>query len=59
MTGGVPVAFSHKPGGTLTGQRTNTGSVIVTNFTEDSTIEDAVAWSTTCLVTGAITSITQ
>jgi predicted secreted protein len=59
ITGGAPVAVVHKPGGTLTGQRTNSFNAIVTNYTEDSPVGGVVTFSASLLVTGAVTPTTQ
>lgn len=59
ITGGVPVAVVHKPGGTLTGQRTNSFNAIVTNYTESSPVGGIVSFKASLLVTGAVTSVTQ
>jgi hypothetical protein len=59
ITGGVAVAVSHKPGGTLTGQRTNTFNAIVTNYTESSPVGGVITFKASLLVTGTVTSITQ
>lgn len=59
ITGGVPVAVVHKPGGTLTGQRTNSFNAIVTNYSESSPVGDKVTFSASLLVTGAVTPTTQ
>jgi hypothetical protein len=56
IAGGAAVTFAHFPGGSVSGQRTNTGSCIVTNFTESSAVGDKVAFSFEAQVTGTVTS---
>jgi hypothetical protein len=53
MNAGVPVTLLHYPGGNASGQRLNTMSVIVTNYSEVSPVGDKVTFSVECLVTGA------
>ena len=53
---GTAVTFAHFPGGSVSGQRTNTGSCIVTNFTESSAVGDRVTFSFEAQVTGTVTS---
>lgn len=59
ITGGVPVAVVHKPGGTLSGQRTNSFNAIVTSYAESSPVGDKVTFKSSLLVTGAVTPTTQ
>lgn len=59
ISGGVPVAVVHKPGGTLSGQRTNSFNAIVTNYSESSPVGDIVSFKASLLVTGAVTPTTQ
>jgi hypothetical protein len=59
LTGLVPVAVIAKPGGTATGQRTNTASGLVTSYVVDDSLESAVMFSAEILITGAITPTTQ
>jgi hypothetical protein len=59
ITGGVAVAVVHKPGGTLTGQRTNSFNAIVTAYSESSPVGGRVGFKAGLLVTGAITPTTQ
>jgi len=59
ISGGVPVAVVHKPGGTLSGQRTNSFNAIVTNYTETSSVGDVVKFKASLLATGAVTPTTQ
>lgn len=59
ITGGVPVAVVHKPGGTLTGQRTNSFNALVTSYAESSPVGGIVTFKAGLLVTGAVTSVTQ
>lgn len=56
---GVPVPVVHKPGGTASGQRTNSFNALITNYTEGSPVGDKVTFSASVLVTGAITPTTQ
>lgn len=53
---GTAVTFAHFPGGSVAGQRTNTGSCIVTNFTESSAVGDRVTFSFEAQVTGTVVS---
>lgn len=59
VAGAVPVAVVHKPGGTLTGQRTNSFNAIVTSYDEASPVGGTITFKCDLLVTGAVTSITQ
>jgi hypothetical protein len=59
ITGGVAVAVVHKPGGTLTGQRTNSFNAIVTSYSESSPVGGKVTFKSSLLVTGAVTPTTQ
>jgi hypothetical protein len=59
ITGGVPVTLVYKPGGTASGQRTNTASAIVTSFQESSPVGDKVEWKCDLEITGAVTPTTQ
>jgi hypothetical protein len=59
ITGGVSVACVFKPGGTLSGERTNTVNVTVINFTETSKVKDKVTWKADLLANGAVTPTTQ
>ena len=59
ITGGVAVAVVHKPGGTLTGQRTNSFNAIVTSYAESSPVGGRVGFKAGLLVTGAVTPTTQ
>lgn len=56
ITGGTAVAVIHKPGGTATGQRSNTFNAIVTSFAESSPVGGIVKFKAGLLVTGAVTS---
>jgi len=56
IAGGAAVPFAHFPGGSVAGQRTNTGSCIVTNFTESSAVGDRVTFAFEAMVTGTVTS---
>lgn len=53
------VAVVDKPGGTASGQRTNSFNAIVSNYTETSAVDDKITWSATLTVTGAVTPTTQ
>lgn len=59
ITGGVPVAVVAKPGGTATGQRTNTFNAIVTGYSESSPVGGIITFTAGLLVTGAVTPTTQ
>lgn len=59
ITGAVPVAVVHKPGGTLSGQRTNSFNAIVTNYSESSPVGGIVKFKASLLATGAVTPTTQ
>lgn len=56
---GAAVAVVHKPGGTASGQRTNSFNALVTSYRESSSIGDKVAFSASLLVTGAVTPTNQ
>ena len=49
----------HKPGGTASGQRTNSFNAIVTNYSESSPVGGIVTFKASLLATGAVTSVTQ
>ena len=53
------VAVVDKPGGTATGQRTNSFNAIVSGYNETSAVDDKVTWSAELTVTGAVTPVTQ
>lgn len=55
ISAGTAVTWVHYPGGTASGQRSNTFSGIVTNFTESSDVGDDVKFSCEVLMTGAVT----
>lgn len=59
ILGLVPVAVVFKPGGTATGQRTNSFSALITSYSESSTPDDKVVWSADYQITGAVTPTTQ
>lgn len=59
FTGLAPVAVVHKPGGTASGQRTNSFSALMTAYDESSTLDGAITFSAEMVVTGAITPTTQ
>lgn len=56
ITGGTAVAVVHKPGGTASGQRSNTFNAIVTSYTESAPVGDKVTFSGEMLITGAVTT---
>lgn len=58
LTGAVPVTCIYYPGGNVAGQRSHTFSGIVTNYSETSTVSDKVTFSSSILVTGAVTTAT-
>lgn len=53
------VAVVDKPGGTASGQRTNTFNAIVSGYTESSSVEDKITFGFELTVTGAVTPTTQ
>jgi predicted secreted protein len=59
ITGAAAVPIVHKPGGTLSGQRTNSFNAIVTGYSESSPVGDKVTFSCDLLVTGAVSPTTQ
>lgn len=59
ITGAAAVAVVHKPGGTASGQRTNSFNAIVTSYSESSPVGGRVSFSASMLVTGAVTPTTQ
>lgn len=58
LLGGAAVTAIFEPGGNTTGQRRHTASVLVTSYSESSSISDAIKFSAELLVTGAVTSVT-
>lgn len=56
ITNGTAVAVVHKPGGTASGQRSNTFNAIVTSFAESSPVGGNVKFKAGLLVTGAVSS---
>ncbi len=58
FTGGVAVTCIYYPGGNSSGQRSHTFSGIVTNYSETSSVSDKVTFSSSILVTGAVTTAT-
>ena len=59
ITGQAPVAVVAKPGGTASGQRTNSFNALVSGYTENSSVDDKTTWSCELTVTGAVTPTTQ
>ena len=59
IAGGVAVAVVHKPGGTASGQRTNSFNAIVTSYGETSPVGGKVSFKASLLVDGAITPTNQ
>jgi hypothetical protein len=55
----VPIAVVHKPGGTLSGQRTNSFNALITNYAESSPVGGIITFKADLLATGTITSSTQ
>lgn len=53
------VAVVDKPGGTASGQRTNSFNAIVSGYTESSSVDDKVTFGFELTVTGAVTPVTQ
>ncbi len=56
ISGAAAVAVVDKPGGTASGQRSNTFNAILTNYTESASVDDKVTFSAELLVTGAVSS---
>lgn len=56
---GAPVAVVHKPGGTASGQRTNSFNALISGYSESSPVGDKVTFSADVTVTGAVTPTTQ
>lgn len=59
IAGGVAVAVVHKPGGTQTGQRTNSFNAIVTSYAESSPVGGIITFKAGLLSSGTVTSTTQ
>lgn len=59
IAAGVAVPIVHKPGGTLTGQRTNSFNAIITSYSESSPVGGIITFKASMLSTGAVTSVTQ
>jgi hypothetical protein len=55
----VPIAVVHKPGGTLSGQRTNSFNALITSYAETSPVGGVITFKADLLPTGTITSVTQ
>jgi len=53
------IAVVDKPGGTASGQRTNSFNAIISGYNETSVVDDKVTWSAELTVTGAVTPVTQ
>lgn len=53
------IAVVDKPGGTASGQRTNSFNAIISGYNETSVVDDKVTWSAELTVTGAVTFTTQ
>jgi len=53
------VAVVDKPGGTASGQRTNSFNAIISGYNETSVVDDKVTWSAELTVTGAVSPVTQ
>lgn len=58
ITGGTAWSWKHFPGGSATGQRQNSFSGLVTNYSESSPVADIVTFSAEVMVTGTVTSTT-
>ena len=58
VTGGTAWSFKHFPGGSASGQRQNSFSGFVTNYSESSPVADKVTWSAEVLASGTVTSST-
>ncbi len=59
IAGGVAVAVVHKPGGTLTGQRTNSFNAIVTSYAESSPVGGVITFKAGLVASGTVTTVTQ
>ena len=59
IAAGIAVPVVHKPGGTLSGQRTNSFSALVTSYAESSPVGGIVSFKCGLLTTGAVTTVTQ
>ncbi len=59
ISGGVPVELIHKPGGTDTGQRTNTFDALITSYSESSPVADKVTFSADFIIDSAVVPTTQ
>lgn len=55
----APIAVVHKPGGTASGQRTNSFNALITSYSETSPVAGVITFKAELLPTGAITSVTQ
>lgn len=55
----APVAIVHKPGGTLSGQRTNSFNALITSYSESSPVGGVITFKAELLASGAVTSVTQ
>ena len=56
ITGGTAWPIAHFPGGSASGQRTNTFSALITSYSESSPVADKVTFSVSLQITGAVTS---
>ena len=56
ISGGTAWPFAHFPGGSVSGQRTRTGSCFITSYTETSAAADKVVFAAEFMVTGTVTS---
>jgi len=55
ISAGTAITWVNYPGGTASGQRSNTFSGIVTSYGESSGVGDDVQWSAEVLMTGDVT----
>lgn len=58
IANGTAWTWKYFPGGSATGQRSNSFSAFVTNYSESSPVADKVTWSAEILATGTVTSTT-
>lgn len=59
ITGLAAVAVVHKPGGTASGQRTNSFNAFVKSYTESSPVGGVITFKASLEATGTVTSSTQ
>lgn len=59
IAAGVAIPIVHKPGGTLSGQRTNSFNALITSYSESSPVGGVITFKAALLSTGTVTSVTQ